>query len=473
MRPSSGGSDRIIGIFGGVSRGKIMMRVVPLLATICGLGVAAVDTAAQSIGTSRGVVTDSSIWRQLTAPDDLADGNLQTSARIARQRIVVGGRDAEVPGFTSASIQIAVDALTLRGGGTVELGPGTYSVSAPIRLGGNMVLIGAGDSTILRKTEGYRSFLTVDADYGMYKVTVQDACGFRAGMGVQISDTQYSSDYDVTVATIVEIDGNTIFLDQPAVRDYDCAHRAVLSNTCSIIEAVGVANVRIANVRIDGNGLTNDELSGCRGGAVYLHRVEKCTVENVRAANFNGDVFDWQITKNVTLRNCEASRSTGEGFHPGTGSESTLVEGCSSHHNRDGIYLCWRVKKSVFRNNVLYENTRDGISLNKKNTDNLVSGNHIYGNGRDGVWFNDYGEANNSHRNAFVANVVEDNGKREAGHGFSLVSAVRDIRIEGNTIRDSGTGTQRCAILLGRRALNVDIRGNTIAGHPDGEVIRK
>ncbi len=472
MKPSSGGARGITGPVGVVSGGKVMRHILSLLVALCGLGAAAGDSAAQSIGTRR-VVTDSSTVRPLTAPDDLADGDLQTSARVVRQRIVVGGGDAEVPGFTSAAIQIAVDALTLRGGGTVELRPGTYSVSAPIRLGGNMALTGAGDSTILLKTEGYRSFLTVDADYGMFKVTVQDARGFTAGVGVQISDTQYSSDYDVTVARIVEIEGNTLFLDHATLRDYDCAHKAVLSNACSIIEAVGVANVRIADVRIDGNGRTNDELSGCRGGAVYLQRAERCTVENVKAANFNGDVFDWQITKDVTLRNCEASRSAGEGFHPGTGSESTLVEGCSSHHNRDGIYLCWRVKKSVFRNNVLYENARDGISLNKKNTDNHVTGNHIYGNGRDGVWFNDYGEANNSHRNVFVANVVEDNGKREAGHGFSLLSAVRDIRIEGNTIRDSGAGTQRCAILLGRRALNVEIRGNTIAGHPDGEVVRK
>ncbi len=451
---------------------RVPMRTVLCIVALAILGMADGETVAQSVVVRQGA-TDSTVRQNLTVPNDLVDGDLQTSPRTVRQRITVGGRNADISGFTSGAIQIAVDALTLRGGGTVELRPGAYSIGAPVRLTDNVTLTGAGDSTVLQKVDGYRSLLTVDADYGMFKVTVLDAGGFMPGMGVQLSDSQYRSDYDVTVSTVVDIRGNTIFLDRPALRDYDCTHKAVLSNACSIIEAVEARNIRIANLRIDGNSKTNDELSGCRGGAVYLHKAERCTVENVKATDFNGDVFDWQVTKDITLRNCEASRSTGEGFHPGTGSENTLVERCSSHHNRDGIYLCWRVKKSTFRDNVVYGNDRDGFSFNKKNTDNLVAGNHIYGNGRNGVWFNEYGVENNSHRNEFVDNVIEDNGTREAGHGFSLVSMVCDIRIHDNTIRDSGRGTQRCAILLGGGARNVWIQGNTMAGHPDGDVVRR
>ncbi len=447
------------------------MRAVQLVVAMIVLGMAAGDTVAQT-AVSRQLAADSSARQSLTVPDDRIDGDVQTSPRIVRQRITVGGRNAEISGFTSGAIQIAVDALTLRGGGTVELRPGTFSIAAPVRLTDNVSLVGAGDSTLLHKVDGYRSPLTSDADYGMFKVTVQDAHGFARGMGVQLSDSLYRSDYDVTVATILDIEGNTVFLDQPVLRDYDCTRRAVLSNTCSVVEAIDARNVRIADLRIGGNGKTNDELSGCRGGGVYLHRVQGCTVEDVKVTDFNGDAFDWQITKDITLRNCEAAHSTGEGFHPGTGSERTLVERCSSHHNRDGIYLCWRVKRSTFRDNVIYGNVRDGFSLNRKNTDNLVAGNHIYGNGRNGVWFNEYGVQNNSHRNEFVDNIVEDNGTREPGHGFSLVSAVRDIRIHRNTIRDSGRGTQRCAILLGGGALGVQLEGNTMAGHPDGDIVR-
>jgi hypothetical protein len=443
--------------------GGSTMRTGLLVLTLLIMPLSMRDAVAQSTGN----------WNSLTQPDDLADGDVLTSPRIVNQRITVGGGEADVHGFSSQAIQIAVDALTVRGGGTVQLNPGTYAITAPVQLKDNITLTGAGDSTLLRKVDGCRSLLAVDADYGMYKVTVRNASGFTPGMGVQISDSQYASDYDVTVATIVGTEGNTIFLDQPTLRDYDCARKAVLSNTCSVVEAIGVKNVRIADFRVEGNGHTNDELSGCRGGAVYLHKAESCIVENIKATNFNGDVFDWQITKDITVRNCEASYSTGEGFHPGTGSEGTLVQKCRSHHNRDGIFLCWRVKKSAFRENVAYENRRDGVSINRKDTDNLFVGNHIYANGRNGIWFNEYGEANNSHRNEFLSNVVEDNGTKEPGQGFSLVSTLRDIRIHDNTIRDTGKRTQRCAILLGRQARNIELQGNTMSGHPDGDVVYK
>ena len=416
---------------------------------------------------------DSTHRTSLTEPNDLLDGDVQVVPTTVEQRITVGGVDAQIPGRTSAAIQIAVDALALRGGGTVELKPGSYSISVPIRLASNTSLVGAGDSTILCKVDGYRSLLSIDADYGMFKVTVQDARGFSPGMGVQISDTRYASDHDVTVAAILKIEGDTVFLDRHTLRDYDCAHKAVLSNTCSIVEAIEVDNVRIAGFAVDGNRKTNDTLSGCRGGAIYLHKAKGCLVENVRAGNFNGDVFAWQITTDITLRECEAFQSTGKGFHPGTGSENSLIERCSSHHNCDGIFLCWRVKKSTLRDNSVYSNDRDGVSLNKKDTDNTFAGNHIYGNGRNGVWFNDYGEANNSHRNLFEENLIEDNGMKENGCGISIDSAIRDITIRNNTIRDTGSATQRCAVLIGKSAANIELFDNTMSGHCERDVVRK
>jgi hypothetical protein len=193
----------------------------------------------------------------------------------------------------------------------------------------------------------------------------------------------------------------------------------------------------------------------------------------VKAKNFNGDVFSWQITKDITIRNCEASYSTGKGFHPGTGSENTLVEGCSSHDNLDGLFLCWRVKKGTFKNNKLFSNKRDGLSINKKDTDNNFINNHVYQNGRNGIWFNNYGEGNNSHRNVFSGNIVEDNGTRGPGYGFFINSNVRDIAIHNNTIRDTGNKTQKSGILISKGAMNINVRDNTMAGHLDGNVVQK
>ncbi|TSA23027.1 hypothetical protein D4R75_04185 [bacterium] len=409
----------------------------------------------------------------ITVRNDLVDGDLLISPRSVKQTIAVGGISTQIQAFTSAAIQVAVDDAAKNGGGTVQLKAGTYQISAPIKLSSNITLVGAGDSTVLHKVDGYRSLLEVDGDYGMVKVTVRDAKGFRPGMGVQLSDSQYPSDYDVTVATIVAIEGNTLFLDQPTLRDYDCGHKAVLTNACSIIEVTGAENVCVANLVVDGNKETNDVLGGCRGGAIYLQRASGCVVENVKARNFNGDVFSWQTTRNITVRNCEASHSTGKGFHPGTGCENTLVEGCSSHDNLDGIFLCWRVKQSTFRNNKVFSNKRDGISVNKKDTDNTFVQNHVYENGRNGIWFNNYGEANNSHRNVFTGNVVENNGRKNPGYGFFISSGIRDITVQHNTIRDTGTRAQKCGVLISKGALNIRVLDNTMAGHADGDVVRK
>ena len=64
--------------------------------------------------------------------------------RSAEQVITVGGPDADVPGFTSQAIQLALDAIKTRGGGIVKLNPGTYNVIGPVRLADNITLIGSG-----------------------------------------------------------------------------------------------------------------------------------------------------------------------------------------------------------------------------------------------------------------------------------------------------------------------------------------
>ena len=132
-----------------------------------------------------------------------------------------------------------------------------------------------------------------------------------------------------------------------------------------------------------------------------------------------------------------------------------------------------RLLRRVVRDNIIFANARDGVSINRKDTDNLIAGNHIYGNGRNGVYFNNYDVGNNSHRNAFELNLIENNGIREAGYGFSITGAIHDLWIRNNRIRDTGKGTQRCAILMGPETRNIRIEGNTMTGHPDGDVVHR
>ena len=389
-------------------------------------------------------------------------------AQRAPQVVTVGGTGAAIPGFHSDAIQLAVDALKARGGGTVKLSPGVYEMTGPVRLSSHINLEGTGRETVLRKCGGFQTRFVVDADWGMLKVTVQDPSGFRIGMGIQLYNDSHRQGWDVTTAVITDIDGNILYLDNPTVNDYIAAENGTISNAFSLVEGVGIENVRIANLTIDGNKASNDYLNGCRGGGVYLHRSRNCIIDKVHVTQFNGDSFSWQVTENITVRNSEASYGGGLGFHPGTGSDGSVVEKNLSHHNKeDGFFLCWRVQHGVFRDNVSSWNERHGISIGHQDTDNLFEGNHVYENAGHGINFREETQQNGGHRNTFRRNTIENNGKSGSeSYGFWIGGHTQDIVIEQNLIRSTGKGNQKAAVKIGPNARGISVHDNTISGHP-------
>jgi parallel beta-helix repeat protein len=390
------------------------------------------------------------------------------SIRHADQIITVGGPGADVPGFTSEAIQIALDAVKARDGGIVKLNPGTFKIIGPVRLSDNTSLIGSGETTILQKCDGFKTSFVIDADWGMLKAVVKDASGFKIGMGIQLYDSGHNQGWDVTTAVITDIQDNTIYFDNRTVNDYLASLNGTVTNSFSIIEAVDVENVKISDLVIEGNKNTNEYINGCRGGGIYIHKSKNCLVENVKINGFNGDTFSWQITENITVRGCEASNGNGLGFHPGTGSDHSIVENCVSHNNKgDGIFLCWRVQNGIFRNNTSYGNGDNGISIGHKDTDNIFENNHVYENGSHGVLFRNENEQNSGHRNTFTDNVIENNGISRESAGFYIGGETHDIKIINNTIRSSGKGNQTTAILVGKKSSKITSTDNKISGSKD------
>ncbi len=380
--------------------------------------------------------------------------------------VTVGGAGADIAGYTSRAIQLAIDAVKTRGGGTVHLNAGTYQLSGPVRLSSGITLEGSGPETILKKSAGFRTHFVIDADWGMLKVQAEDPSGFHVGDGLELFDNTYSQGWDVTTAVITAIDGHTLYLDNATVHDYIASDGGTISNAFSPIEAVGAENVRIANLVVDGSAESNDYLNGCRGGGIYLHKARNCVVEGVEVRNFNGDSFSWQVDENITIRNCEASHGRGLGFHPGTGSDHSVVENNVSHDNElDGFFLCWRVQHGVFRNNQSYRNGRFGISIGHKDTDNLFVNNHVYENARHGVNFREETEENSGHRNTFRQNTIENNGTDGAeAYGFYIGGHTHDIVIEDNTIGSSGKGAQKAAVFIGPNSDRVTFESNRVSG---------
>lgn len=386
-------------------------------------------------------------------------------ARYAEKVITVGGQDADIPGYTSDAIMIALDAARSRGGGTVRLNPGVFEITGPLRLSDNMILEGSGKATVLHKCNGFKTSFIIDADWGMLKAVVKDVSGFKTGMGIQLYDDEHNQGWDVTTAVITDIRENVIYFDNRTVNDYVASLNGTVSNGCSVIEAVDAENVRIANLVIDGNKSTNDYINGCRGGGVYIHKSKNCVVENVKISDFNGDTFSWQITENITVRGCEAANGNGLGFHPGTGTDHPVVENCISHDNKgDGIFLCWRVQNGIFRNNTVFANGDNGISIGHKDTDNLFENNHVYENANHGVLFRNENEQNSGHRNTFTGNTIENNGVKRESSGFYIGGETHEITITGNIIRSSGKGNQQTAITVGKKSSRITATDNRISG---------
>jgi len=392
------------------------------------------------------------------------------SPKIPERTIKVGGPDADIEGFNSNSIQYAINSLNEKGG-TIILSPGEYEINAPVKLKSNTTLMGSGKETILKKARGIQTEYIEDADYGELKLIVKNPDGFVPGMKIQVTDNENSSCWNVSTAYITEIIDNVIYIDNYLIRDYRSDMDGKISNACSIIDIIEAENVEVKNLFIDGNKKENFKMDGCNGSGVYVFKSKKVIIDNVVVHNFNGEGISWQITEDVTVKNSEISGSGNIGLHPGTGSPLSLIENNDVHDNEvDGLFICWRVHHSKVIGNRFYNNGRFGICTGHKDSDVLFEKNHIYNNGSDGINLRGERAINAPHRNIFKDNIIENNGKKNGGYGMSFNSPAEEVKVFGNTIRDTGSGTQKAGLFFYENALPVTLEDNEISGHKLGDV---
>jgi hypothetical protein len=385
-------------------------------------------------------------------------------ARIVR---VAQSGPADVLGNDSAALQRAT--AMLRPGDALEIGPGTWQMDNSLLVPSGVTVRGTPHQTILLKSRGVESALTEDGDYGESYLVVGQPEKFRPGMGVEVLDDRLKEGWDVTISSVVGVNGHILQLSPYTVRDYDFEkHHARIRNTFPVLCARNAENVTLQDLIVDGNRAENSYIDGCRGGAIYLYDVRNVTVSNCVARNYNGDGISFQITDGVHVLNSESYGHAGYGVHPGTGSANAVVEHCRMHNNGDiGLFLCWRVRHGRFSNNIIEDNGHYGISIGHKDTDNEFTANTIARNGVSGVYFREETFLNSGHRNAFRNNKVLDNGDARSGYGFYIQPQAGDIVISGNQIADTRTTgrTQRYGVYKVQGAGSVRLENNTMLGH--------
>jgi hypothetical protein len=185
-----------------------------------------------------------------------------------RPRLRVGIKEGDMTGSDNRALQAAVDYVASLGGGTVEIGPGQYSMRDSLHLRSNVTVEGTPGKTILRKVKGYSAALKLDGDYGEEQFTITDAAGFEVGDGVAIWD-KGAGGFHTTVARITGRTGNTFAINLPLNADCMVDNGAQAATVFPVVSGYHLENARVEDLVIDGNKDENVYLNGCRGAGIF------------------------------------------------------------------------------------------------------------------------------------------------------------------------------------------------------------
>ncbi|MGO8674565.1 MAG: nitrous oxide reductase family maturation protein NosD [Limisphaerales bacterium] len=400
-----------------------------------------------------------------SAPDPTQVPQAMHAPMKERPRVSVGLSACDITGSDNRALQAAVDYIAGLGGGTVEIGPGQYTLRDSLHLRPQVTVRGTPGKTVLRKAPSVASPLKLDGDFGEEQITLANPSGFAIGDGVAVWDKN-SGGFHTTVARITGASGSTMAISLPLNADCMVENGAQAATVFPVVSGYDAPEARIEDLTIEGNKDQNGPLNGCRGGGVFLYRCHRAVIERCVVRNYNGDGISFQQCNDVTVLACVSEGNTGLGLHPGSGSQRPVLRQCIARNNgQDGLFLCWRVKQGLFEDNILEDNGGFGISIGHKDTDNLFRNNQVRSNHADGVFFRNETEGMAPHRNRLENNLIENNGLQEEAAGIRVRGQTRDLVLKDNTLRDTrpaGQRKQTVGIRLEEKAGPATIQGNHI-----------
>lgn len=383
------------------------------------------------------------------------------SAMEVLPSITVGKEQGAITGQDNRSLQAAVEYIAGLGGGLVLIGPGDFLMEDSLHLRAHVTVRGTPGKTILRKTAAAVSPLALDGDFGEQQITVVDPAGFAVGLGVAVWDSR-SGGFHTTVGRITGQRGSTFAITHPLMADCMVHNKAQAATVYPVVSGYHIEGARVENLIIEGNRAANPHLNGCRGAGIFLYRAFGTVIKDCVVRNYNGDGISFQQSNDVVVENCISENNASLGLHPGSGSQRPQIRACVARGNgTDGLFLCWRVRHGVFKDNVLEKNQRFGISIGHKDSDNLIQGNVVRQNHQHGVFFRNESLGMAAHRNRLLANVIEDN----TGAGIYIRGHTNDLLFKDNIIRETrptAEQTQTIGIHMDEHVGKVTLKDNII-----------
>lgn len=257
-------------------------------------------------------------------------------------------------------------------GGTIELLEGTYNISMAIRPKNNTRIIGKGKSTIIKVGNAVSAKIARTYAAGAKEILVEKIPGIVAGLEVSIFDdvhTGYGNGENNRIVSVTESGDNWVVRLLNGLK-YDClldnnpymfsSYNAI--ECYSMFDALGVANVTIENISIDGNkanqinGNYDDWQGGIHTGNshnsvikdCYIHDVIKCGI--VDSHYIDGE---YDGSENIRIVN-------------------NHIEGCGMN-----AIHCHGTKKSVISNNILKNGSQAALYV-IYGEDNTIASNNIF-----------------------------------------------------------------------------------------------
>lgn len=384
-----------------------------------------------------------------------------------RTTVSVGADRGDLVGRDDKVLQAAVDYVAGRGGGTVRLLPGTYTLRNAVFLRSGIRLIGSGAESVITKGPSTRVALADDADWYDQEIAVADAAAFRVGDGVVLEATNADHGGRVVVKrTLAARSGNRFKLDRGLRESLWLAGKPTCASLFPLIAGERIADVVIENLTLDGNAGNNEKLDGNHAGCVFLQDCEDVAIRGVTARNYNGDGISFQICHDVVVENCHCHDNADLGVHPGSGSQRPRIIGNRLERNEQGLFWCWGVRHGVAERNRIDGSRSYGMSIGHRDTDNVIRDNEITRSGKIGLLFRDETRGQDfwPNRNRVEGNRIVDSGGDD-GIGIDVRGRTRDVMLVGNTIRESRGPGNRVGIRIGERVGSLHMADNRIEGY--------
>lgn len=397
--------------------------------------------------------------RRATSGDPL-EPNWQESLTLT-----VGPEKADLVGSDERVIQAAVDSIARWGGGTVKILPGAYRFRNAVYLQSHVRIVGSGLDSVITKEASAFSRLAKDADWFDQEITLVDARDFHLGDGICIrAKDADKGEIKVIKRTLVAHSGNRFKLDRALRDNAFLPGDPKVETLFPLFSGENISDVTLENLVLDGNKANNTNLDGNYAGCVWLQDSIRIKMRGLEARNYNGDGLSWQICHDVHVENCHSHDHTGLGFHPGSGSQRTIIRGNRSTGNDQGLFFCWGVRWGLAENNIIEGNRRYGISIGHQDTDNVIRNNEIRASGEVGILFRKTPEpAFQGNRNLIEKNRIRG-VTQDRGMGIDIRGATKLLNIVGNEIRETQGPGQRVGIRIGPRAGRITLSDNRIEG---------